>query len=260
MGMCCSDDQKKAKKGHHGPDQNPFKGKTNVQIKTEGMVTDAIGVVTQSEEVTISGGRVVEGEVQGRIMDDTIVQIVDTAGDQRVGNEHGWLGMYNDKVYGEKHQYYHLEMPVMAEMTMVHFDCPEFAGDYLKNHRNSAMRQGIWFDMEMTVNAGTMQAFAKLLSQYDHLQDVNLVFYENKNLNLDVFKMFMNALSQQKNLRRLNVNLRWCQQVTDEYIESLAQALPETLESLELWVLGCHRLTNRSLGAMFENMQRCNQL
>lgn len=198
-----------------------------------------------------------EQVVEGRIQDDTIVEIVDTAGDRRVASEEGWIGMYNDKVYGEKHQYYHLEMPIMAEMTRVHLDCPEFGAGYLNNHRNSAMRQGIWFDMEMLTNAGTMKAFAKLLSKCDYLTDVNLVFYENKNLTLDIFNMFMKALSQQKNLRRLSVNLRWCQQVTDEYLESLAQTLPETLESFELWVLGCHRLTNRSLGAMMQNMERC---
>ena len=59
-------------------------------------------------------------------------------------------------------------------MDSIRFKCPEFAGDYLKKHRNAAMRQGIWFDMEMTVNAGTMQAFAKLLSRNDLLEDVRL--------------------------------------------------------------------------------------
>ena len=39
--MCCSDDQKKQKKGHHGPNQNPFK-KGAVKDKTGAMVHEAM--------------------------------------------------------------------------------------------------------------------------------------------------------------------------------------------------------------------------
>ena len=37
MGMCCSDDQKKGKSEHHGPDSNPFRAKkvVDVEVHTE---------------------------------------------------------------------------------------------------------------------------------------------------------------------------------------------------------------------------------
>jgi len=63
-----------------------------------------------------------------------------------------------------------------------------------------------------------------------------------------------------KNLRSLSINLRWCDQVTDEWLESLGKVLPESLENLELWVMECSRLTDAGFQHMMENMGRCNRL
>lgn len=210
------------------------------------------------EETVIGGKRTLEQVVEGRVMDDTIPEILDTAGDCRVTSEQGWKGMYNDNLYGEKHQYYHLDMDIMSCMERIHLECPGFAGDYFAKHRVPS--QGVFIDMEMTNGVKMMEAFARVLTKYDHLEDINLVFYENKNLDLKTFTALCTAISSQKRLRRLSVNLRWCQQATDEWLEVLSKALPETLEHFELWVNGCFRLTNLGLGHMMENMTRCTSL
>lgn len=176
----------------------------------------------------------------------------------RVTSEEGWCGMYNDKKYGMKHQYYHLSMEIMSCMNVVHLDCPEMTKEYMTRHKPQG--QGVMFDMEMNASAKTMATYTDVLMDFDHLEDVGLIFYENNNLNLQIFNKFLAALSKQKRLRRLHINLRWCQQVTDEWMENLAKALPECLESLEIWVMGCHRLTNIGLGHMMENLGRCSNL
>jgi len=68
------------------------------------------------------------------------------------------------------------------------------------------------------------------------------------------------AISKQKVMRKLNINLRWCPQVTDEWMESLAKALPDCLHSIELWVMGCHQLTNVGLNHVMQNLKRCSEI
>lgn len=99
-----------------------------------------------------------------------------------------------------------------------------------------------------------------MISLNDHLEDVELVFYENSNLDGKLFMKFVKALSKLRRLRRLNINLRWCEQATDEWMEKLGAALPEHLEYLELWVNNCRRISNIGLKHMMENMTRCNTL
>jgi len=147
----------------------------------------------------------------------------------------------------------------MAEMSSVHLDSPKVADAYFKAHKLPS--QGVFFDMEMTTDVSTMEAFAEILSKNDHLQDINLVFYENRDLSLNVFKKFTQALNKQKGLKKLCINLRWCVQITDEFLEALANALPESLESFELWVNGCTRLTDDGFAHKMEHIaNRCKNV
>jgi len=208
---------------------------------------------------TVQGTRVQEQMVQGANLERQVLASLAPVGkDMRHINEEGWVGMYNDKKYGENHQYFHNEYDVMKEMTSVRLDCPYDGKDYLKYHKLGD--QTVFFDMEMKRSVKDMNAFAKLLSEQDHLSDLSLVWYENTHLDLETFNMFLGALSKQKRLRKLCINLRWCDQVTDEWLENLGRSLPDCLEALELWIMGCSRLTNLGLNHMTENMGRCHSL
>jgi len=258
--MCCSDEQKKGKKGHHGPDQNPFRNK-NVKGKTDKMVTDAIenvhtdveevhggGHVTMEETVIVdnrSQEQVVEGFVQ-----EEVVEVV---------NKDGWQLLYNEKIYGGKHQYYHQEVATMTCMDRVHLENPAMAHQYL-NMSGRSKSQGVFFDMELNTSAKTMEQWADIIDMNDHLEDISLVWYENRNLNAKLFAKFLTALSKQRRLRRLSVNLRWCTQICDDWMEKLGAALPEHLEYLEVWVNGCRQVTNVGLKHMMQNMTRCGSL
>jgi len=195
------------------------------------MVTDAIEevhkevVVTDGfveEEVIIEDRRNLEQVVEGSIQEDITKTIY--AEDGRLVSENGWLGLYNDKLYGANHQYYHTDFDVMACMDRVHLECPGMAQKYLNHHgRNKA--QGVYFDMELSFNRKSLEQFATVLHKNDHLEDLSPVFYENKNLDQATFMKFVEGISKQRRLRRLSINLRWCDQVTDQWLEVLGKAI-----------------------------------
>merc|ERR1711970_1203632 len=115
-------------------------------------------------------------------------------------------------------------MAIMAQMDLVHLDCPEWAADYLKAHFRP--EQAIWFDMETSgVKTGMLNAFARVFEHCDQFEELGLAFYENQSLNLNTFNKFVDGLSKQKRLRTLVLNLRWCDQVTDEWMENLCKSL-----------------------------------
>ena len=69
----------------------------------------------------------------------------------------------------------------------------------------------------------------------------------------------MACVAKMSGLRRLEVNLRHCDQVNNEWMRHLAAALEHTphLEHLELWVWGCRRVSNEGLSHLMGGMHGC---
>ena len=91
--------------------------------------------------------------------------------------------------------------------------------------------------MERDCDFNKLKGFCKVLENHDNLEALRLSYYENKNLTLSHFQAFMNALHNQKNLRKIDINLRWCDQVSDIWLKDIIGAAHhDTLESFELWI------------------------
>jgi len=91
-----------------------------------------------NEAMEVTDTEVVQG---GGMQETTIIedkrnmeQVVEGGiAEERIDANGGWNYMFNDKLYGQKHQYYHLDLEVLACMDVVHMDCPHGAAKYL-NH------------------------------------------------------------------------------------------------------------------------------
>lgn len=199
------------------------------------------------------------GHVEDVMVDTTVTTTVrKEVHEEMVLTTDGWCGMFNHGRFGKDHGYYHMDFAVMKLMDAVHLDNCSVAQKYLNSGRN--LCQGIYFDMEQNMSAVNLENFAKVLNQFDNLENLHLVFYQNMNLTLKIFKLFLQGLAKQKSLVKVSINLRDCTQVTDEWVECLGKALPGHLESLELWVYNCNRVTNVGLEHMMGFMRGCSAL
>jgi hypothetical protein len=71
--------------------------------------------------------------------------------------------------------------------------------------------------MEQNMGAKDLDVFKAILHKH-HFRDLSLSFYENKHLNEKTFHEFMDGVHKSEHLHSLEVNLRWCDQVTDDWL------------------------------------------
>jgi hypothetical protein len=83
----------------------------------------------------------------------------------------------------------------------------------------------------------------------------------------------MNSVAKQKHLRKLDVNLRWCDKVRDSWLKKLGEASHhDTLESFELWICkfllyiylilkgNCKHVTDNGLEHLLNGLAKCKRL
>ena len=107
--------------------------------------------------------------------------------------------------------YFHEKVENMVGMKAVYFTDASKAEHYFKNAHNRPHHQAINLEMEQNCDPKNLQNFNKLLNSHDDLEELRLSYYENKHLNESHFQAFMGSLAKQKHLRKLDVNLRWCE-------------------------------------------------
>ena len=145
--------------------------------------------------------------------------------------------MKNHKKFGEHHRYFHERIQNMQEMSSLHFDDPDRAEHYMKNADVRKEHQELQLEMEKECNSGKLKAFCKFIDNHSNIEALSLSYYENKHLNESHFQAFMTSVNEQKNLKKLAINLRWCDQVHDSWMKDITGPHHhETLESFELWI------------------------
>ena len=101
--------------------------------------------------------------------------------------------------------------------------------------------QVLKLEMHTGASAKTLSEFNQMVLQDTHhtahIQALSLNFYENEHLFEEQFFDFCKSIANFQDLRKLEVNLRWCHQVQDSWIKALVEHMPHnTLEYLELWL------------------------
>ena len=114
--------------------------------------------------------------------------------------------------------------------------------------------------MEQNMNAKDLNVMSSILHKH-HFRDISLSFYENKHLNEKTFHQFLEGVHKSEHLHSLNVNLRWCDQVTDSWLKKLGEAPHhDSLRHFELWVWNCKHVTDKGLEHLLEALSNCSNL
>lgn len=174
---------------------------------------------------------------------------------------------------GKEHVYFHEKFSNMAASSGVYLDDADSAFQYLKkssSHHGHNVHQKTTFDMKLNIAKDHLKAFSQVLGSVAGLEDVRLNFFENLHLDENIFHGFTKSLQKQHGLRKIDVNLRWCKQVTDAWLHELVEALNATptsepfhgnqVEEFELWVWNCHQVTTKGIHALFEGLKRFKHL
>lgn len=270
MGICGSKKDKKKGKRHksnnefrppEGRDKDQHKGPKNRSKRNTGQKHHVDGGEVQhkvehhhkkeeahKEECKPSGG---ERKPQHKPQQQQHRQ------EPRKDEDHGWHRLRNEKKFGKNHEYFHEKVHVMKAMKNVHLDDAKRAHHYFETCSQNIYQQ-THFDMEQGMNDKDLNVFNAILHKH-HFKDLRLSFYENKHLNEKTFHHFMDGVQKSEHLEKLDVNLRWCDQVTDKWLERLGKT-PNTLRHFELWVWNCKHVTDHGLEMLLKGLYECERL
>lgn len=175
--------------------------------------------------------------------------------------EEGWVDMKNERLYGREHQYFHEKFSTIETFSGVHFGDANTAWQYLAEHcKNRRKPQEVHFDMERNCKADHLKCFPAIIDESSDLRSLRLSFYENEHLDIEQFKEFMQSVAKLKKLKKLDINLRWCKQVTDDWMHIIGMSPHERIEEVEIWVYNCHRVTDWGVKKLMEGLKRCEKL
>ena len=90
----------------------------------EVVVTDVEEVHGHVGETTLVSEERRTQEVVAHGQIDGVTEVITTS---VVVKDHGWGGMFNHKMYGKDHHYYHMDPEIMVHMDYVHLEDPKMA-------------------------------------------------------------------------------------------------------------------------------------
>ena len=213
MGICASkkNKKKKGKDGKHKK-ENPFKSNQGHKGSSDPKKGEE-----HHDERTVEEHH----EDEAVVVEKPGMDLVDTihASHAHEVREEGWVDMKNERLYGKDHQYFHEKFTTLEAFSTVRFGDANTAWQYLaefsKHKRNP---QGVHFDMERNCKSDHLKCYPAIIDEKHDLRELRLSFYENHHLDFDQFKVFMQSVSKLKRLKKLDVNLRWCKNVRDDWL------------------------------------------
>ncbi len=120
-----------------------------------------------------------------------------------------WRQLKSDKKFPKDHVYYHEKVENLRDMKRVHFEDANSFSKYLGRVKHHTANQSANLDIN-EINGKHMDAFVDIMNNHKTFSDLSLNCYESKHLNHDHFKGLANAIHSQEHLKKVNVNLRWC--------------------------------------------------
>lgn len=230
MGICANKDNHKGKK--HGKGSNPFSKKHKGFHENE-----------HHEEVA---DQTAFEKLAGKVKKSA----------KKVGHavEDAWHGLEHTVKFGKNHRYIHQDPEMMVHFQMVHLDTHELAQTYLEHHHHRVAHQEIIMNMDRNTGNSEIDKFAAALEHGYHIRKLKLSWWKNKSLNLKHFERFMHHVSKMDNLEKLEINLRWNHQVTDEWMKVMADTVPENVHTFTLWLYHCPNVGNEGLSHVMDTI------
>ena len=165
------------------------------------------------------------------------------------------------KTYGKDHTYYHDKLENLAGFSHVHLEDANQASEYLTKMKHRPHHQGSHLDMDRNIQKDHLGAFTQVIGMHPGIEDLRLSRYENLHLDKATFFAFCDSIHNLGKLKILDVNLRWCQQVHDEWLEKLGQSISHNhLEEFELWLWNCKRISDDGIKHLLEGLKNCTRL